>query len=46
MKTTSFQSGQVPFLPGTTYADPTIQRYHKTQLFGVNNGLQTGKSTP
>ena len=32
-----------PFLPGMSYADPTITRYHKTQLLGVTNGIQTGK---
>ena len=34
---------QLPFLPGNTYADPTITRYHKTQLFGVKDHIQTGK---
>lgn len=34
---------QLPFLPGNSYADPTITRYHKTQLFGVRGGTQTGK---
>ena len=35
---------QLPFLPGNTYNDPTITRYHKTQLFGVTNNVQTGTS--
>lgn len=34
---------QLPFLPGNSYADPTITRYHKTQLFGVKDQIQTGK---
>jgi hypothetical protein len=34
---------QLPFLPGNVYADPTITRYHKTQLLGVTNGVMTGK---
>ena len=25
-------------LPGNVYADPTITRYHKTQLLGVKDG--------
>ena len=33
----------LPFLPGNVYADPTITRYHKTQLLGHVNGIQTGK---
>jgi hypothetical protein len=32
-----------PFLPGMSYVDPTITRYHKTHLLGVTNGIQTGK---
>lgn len=35
---------QLPFLPGNTYADPTITRYHKTQLLGVRDGTMLGKS--
>ena len=33
----------LPFLPGNVYADPTITRYHKTQLLGLQNGIITGK---
>jgi len=25
----------LPFLPGNSYADPTIQNYHKSQLLSV-----------
>lgn len=25
-------------LPGNVYADPTITRYHKTQLLGIKDG--------
>lgn len=25
-------------LPGNIYADPTVTRYHKTQLLGVKDG--------
>ena len=42
MNTTSLPK-QLPFLPGNSYADPTITRYHKTQLLGVRDGHQTGK---
>ena len=34
---------QLPFLPGNSYADPTITRYHKTQLLGVRDGTMLGK---
>ena len=34
---------QLPFLPGNSYADPTITRYHKTQLLGVRDGHMQGK---
>ena len=34
---------QLPFLPGNVYADPTITRYHKTQLLGVKDGSMLGK---
>lgn len=36
---------QLPFLPGNTYADPTITRYHKTQLLGIKDGTITEKTT-
>jgi len=32
-------------LPGNVYADPTITRYHKTQLLGVKDGTITEKTT-
>jgi len=35
----------LPFLPGNVYADPTITRYHKTQLLGVRDGVQQEKTT-
>ena len=42
MKTTNLPNS-LPFLPGNVYADPTITRYHKTQLLGVKDGHITGK---
>lgn len=30
--------GNLPMLPGNVYADPTVTRYHKTQLLGVKDG--------
>jgi hypothetical protein len=33
----------LPFLPGNVYGDPTITRYHKTQLLGIKDGTITGK---
>ena len=35
--------GTLPMLPGNVYADPTITRYHKTQLLGVKDGAIQGK---
>jgi hypothetical protein len=43
MNTTSLPK-QLPFLPGNTYADPTITRYHKTQLLAVKLGAMLGKT--
>lgn len=40
---TNFLPNKLPFLPGNTYADPTITRYHKTQLLGIKDGIITGK---
>jgi hypothetical protein len=40
---TTGMSKQLPFLPGNSYADPTITRYHKTQLLGVRDGAMLGK---
>lgn len=34
---------QLPFLPGNVYADPTITRYHKTQLLNYKDGSNQGK---
>ncbi len=34
---------QLPFLPGNVYSDPTITRYHKTQLLGIKDGTIQGK---
>ena len=42
MKPTNLPS-TLPFLPGNSYADPTITRYHKTQLLGIKDGIITGK---
>jgi hypothetical protein len=36
---------QLPFLPGNVYSDPTITRYHKTQLLGVKDGATLEKTT-
>ena len=36
--------GNLPMLPGNVYADPTVTRYHKTQLLGVKDGTICGKS--
>ena len=33
----------LPMLPGNVYTDPTITRYHKTQLLGVKDGAIQGK---
>jgi len=41
---TNYLPNQLPFLPGNSYADPTITRYHKTQLLGVKDGIQTEKT--
>jgi len=41
--TTSNLPKKLPFLPGNVYADPTITRYHKTQLLDLKNGIITGK---
>jgi len=32
-------------LPGNIYADPTVTRYHKTQLLGVKDGAIQEKTT-
>ena len=34
---------KLPMLPGNVYTDPTITRYHKTQLLGVKDGAIQGK---
>jgi len=34
----NYLPNQLPFLPGNTYADPTLTSYHKTQLLGVKDG--------
>lgn len=34
----------LPFLPGMSYADPQLTRYHKTQILGLQNGIITGKT--
>lgn len=41
---TNYMPNQLPFLPGNTYADPTIARYHKTQLLGIKDGTITEKT--
>lgn len=41
-RTTNLPS-QLPFLPGNVHADPTITRYHKTQLLNNINGTVQGK---
>ena len=37
--TNKFLPKQLPNLPVNSYADPTVTRYHKTQLLGVVNGI-------
>lgn len=37
--------GNLPMLPGNVYADPTVTRYHKTQLLGVKDGAICEKTT-
>jgi len=44
MKTDKKFPDKLPFLPGNVYADPTITRYHKTQLLGVRDGIITEKT--
>ena len=41
---TNYLPSDLPFLPGNSYADPTITRYHKTQLFAIKDHTITGKS--
>ena len=41
---TSNMPASLPMLPGNVYADPTVTRYHKTQLLGVKDGTICGKS--
>ena len=41
--TQDFTPKQLPFLPGNSYADPTITRYHKAQLLNVKDGAVQGK---
>lgn len=43
--TTTNLPKNLPYLPGNVYADPTVTRYHKTQLLGVRNGVQTEATT-
>lgn len=38
--------GNLPMLPGNVYSDPTVTRYHKTQLLGVKDGAIQGKLRP
>jgi hypothetical protein len=40
---TNYLPNQLPFLPGNSYADPTITKYHKTQLLGIKDHTITGK---
>lgn len=35
----------LPFLPGNEKQDPTVTRYHKSQLLGVKDGTITEKLT-
>ena len=35
--------GKLPMLPGNIYADPTVTRYHKTQLLGIKDNTICGK---
>ena len=38
------QTKNLPFLPGNVYSDPTVTRYHKTQLLNLKDGTVQGKS--
>jgi hypothetical protein len=40
---TSNMPQNLPMLPGNVYADPTVTRYHKTQLLGIKDGAICGK---
>jgi len=44
MKTTNLPA-KLPMLPGNVYADPTVTRYHKTQLLGVKDNTICEKNT-
>ena len=33
----------LPMLPGNVYADPTVTRYHKTQLLGIKDNTICGE---
>jgi len=33
-------------LPGNVYADPTVTRYHKTQLLGIKDNTICGECYP
>jgi hypothetical protein len=41
---TNYLPNNLPFLPGNTYADPTITIYHKTQLLGIKDNTITEKT--
>ena len=43
MRTSNNLPGSLPMLPGNVYSDPTVTRYHKTQLLGVKDGTICGK---
>jgi len=45
MKTDKKFPDKLPFLPGNQYDDPTITRYHKTQIFDLKNNVPTEKTT-
>lgn len=42
---TNYLPKDLPMLPGNTYADPTITRYHKTQLLGIKDGTICEKTS-
>jgi len=44
MKATNLPQS-LPMLPGNVYADPTVTRYHKTQLLGYKDGTVQEKTT-
>ena len=45
MSTKDFRPSSLPFLPGHQFSDPTITRYHKTQVLNYKDGSTQEKTT-